>query len=55
MPTIVRSIREKLFALPDDVTFYAGHGEPGRLGDEKRDNPFVGDHGELTRRGKRFL
>jgi hydroxyacylglutathione hydrolase len=40
--TIVRSIRDRLFTLPDDVTFYAGHGEPGRLGDEKRHNPFVG-------------
>lgn len=37
-----RSIREKLFVLPDDVTFYAGHNEPGNLGWEKRNNPFVG-------------
>lgn len=52
---LVASIRERLFTLPDDVTFYAGHGEPGRLGDEKRDNPFVGEQGALVRRGKRFL
>lgn len=43
LATLERSIRGRLFALPDDVTFYPGHGEPGRLGDEKRDNPFVGD------------
>ncbi len=42
-PTLVRSIRERLFALPDETTFYSGHGEPGRLGDEKRSNPFVGE------------
>ncbi len=40
--TLVRSIRDKLFVLPDEVTFYSGHGDPGRLGDEKRSNPFVG-------------
>jgi glyoxylase-like metal-dependent hydrolase (beta-lactamase superfamily II) len=35
-----RSIR-RLYTLPDDVTFYAGHGGPGLLGREKRTNPFV--------------
>ncbi len=44
-----RSIREKLFALGDDVTFYPGHGPGGRLGDERRANPFVG---EEPRRGR---
>jgi glyoxylase-like metal-dependent hydrolase (beta-lactamase superfamily II) len=46
-----QSIREKLFALGDDVTFFPGHGPPGKLGDERRSNPFVG---ESPRRG-RFL
>jgi glyoxylase-like metal-dependent hydrolase (beta-lactamase superfamily II) len=41
--TIARSIRARLFSLPDDVTFYPGHGDPGRLGDERRNNPFVGE------------
>jgi hydroxyacylglutathione hydrolase len=41
--TLARSIRERLFVLPDDATFYAGHGDPGRLGDERRHNPFVGE------------
>jgi hydroxyacylglutathione hydrolase len=46
-----RSIREKLFALGDDVRFFPGHGPSSTLGDERRTNPFVG---EATRRG-RFL
>jgi glyoxylase-like metal-dependent hydrolase (beta-lactamase superfamily II) len=44
-----RSIREKLFALGDDVTFHPGHGPGGLLGDERRANPFVG---EEPRRGR---
>ena len=40
--TLSSSIRDRLFALPDDVTFYPGHGDPGRLGHEKLQNPFVG-------------
>jgi glyoxylase-like metal-dependent hydrolase (beta-lactamase superfamily II) len=44
-----QSIREKLFALGDDVTFYPGHGPGGLLGDERRANPFVGDE---PRRGR---
>jgi glyoxylase-like metal-dependent hydrolase (beta-lactamase superfamily II) len=46
-----RSIKERLFALGDDVRFYPGHGPSGSLGDERRSNPFVG---ESPRRG-RFL
>lgn len=45
------SIREKLFALGDDVRFFPGHGPSALLGEERRNNPFVG---EATRRG-RFL
>jgi glyoxylase-like metal-dependent hydrolase (beta-lactamase superfamily II) len=41
--TLEKSIRERLFSLPDDVMFYPGHGEEARLGDEKRHNPFVGE------------
>jgi glyoxylase-like metal-dependent hydrolase (beta-lactamase superfamily II) len=40
---IERSIRGRLFQLPDDVTFYPGHGAPGPLGQERLHNPFVGD------------
>lgn len=35
---IVKSIREKLFALPDDVTVYCGHGEHTSIGFEKQNN-----------------
>src|SRR5690606_428327 len=37
-PTLVRSIRQRLFTLPDEVTFYSGHGDPGSLGREKKHN-----------------
>jgi hydroxyacylglutathione hydrolase len=34
------SIR-KIMALPDDTTLLPGHGQPSRLADERRSNPFV--------------
>ena len=40
---LVRSIRERLFPLGDDVRFYPGHGPDGTLGEERKANPFVGD------------
>lgn len=40
--TLLRSIREKLFVLPDHVKVYSGHGNPTTIGDEKRTNPYVG-------------
>jgi hydroxyacylglutathione hydrolase len=39
--TLLRSIREQLFTLPDDVTVYPGHGRPTTIGYEKRNNPFL--------------
>ena len=41
--TLVSSIREKLFVLPDDVIVYNGHGPSTTIGNEKKYNPFVGD------------
>ena len=41
MGTLVRSIKEKLFCLPDDVMVYPGHNDTTCIGDEKKYNPFV--------------
>lgn len=38
--TLISSIHEKFFTLPDDVTVYCGHGEETSIGFEKRTNPF---------------
>ncbi|MFN8335249.1 MAG: MBL fold metallo-hydrolase [Cyclobacteriaceae bacterium] len=38
--TLIASIHEKFFTLPDDVTVYCGHGEETSIGFEKRTNPF---------------
>jgi hydroxyacylglutathione hydrolase len=40
---LVRSIRERLFPLGDDVRFFPGHGPSGLLGEERKHNPFVGE------------
>lgn len=42
--TLIRSIREKLWPLGDDVRFIPGHGPMSSFGEERRDNPFVGEH-----------
>jgi glyoxylase-like metal-dependent hydrolase (beta-lactamase superfamily II) len=39
--TLLRSIREVLFAFPDGTPVYSGHGEPTTIGREKRTNPFL--------------
>lgn len=39
---LMRSIKEKLFALGDEVDFIPGHGPMSTLGEERRYNPFVG-------------
>lgn len=41
--TLLASIRDKLFPLGDDVGFICGHGPGGRIGDERRNNPFLKD------------
>ena len=41
--TLLRSIRERLWPMGEDVTFIPGHGPLSTFGDERRDNPFVHD------------
>ncbi len=42
--TLLASIRDRLWPLGDDVVFVPGHGPTSSFGDERRTNPFVGDH-----------
>lgn len=41
MSQIVRSIKEKLFVLPEETKVYPGHGDQTTIGHEKKYNPFV--------------
>jgi hydroxyacylglutathione hydrolase len=40
-PLILKSIREKLLALPDEVVVFPGHGETTTIGMERERNPFL--------------
>lgn len=40
MGDIVRSIKEKLFVLPDETVVFPGHGEGTSIGHEKKYNPY---------------
>jgi glyoxylase-like metal-dependent hydrolase (beta-lactamase superfamily II) len=39
--TLIRSIREVLFAFADEARVYPGHGEPTTIGRERATNPFL--------------
>lgn len=39
--TLLASIRDKLMPLGDDFGFICGHGPGGKLGEERRTNPFL--------------
>lgn len=38
--TLIQSIHQRLFTLPNDVVVYSGHGSTTRIGKEKISNPF---------------
>lgn len=40
-PTLIRSIREVLFAFPDETVVHSGHGPDTTIGEERRTNPFL--------------
>ncbi|HEX8963011.1 MAG TPA: MBL fold metallo-hydrolase, partial [Rhodocyclaceae bacterium] len=40
---LIRSIRQKLWPLGDDVKFVCGHGPMSTFGEERASNPFVAD------------
>jgi glyoxylase-like metal-dependent hydrolase (beta-lactamase superfamily II) len=42
--TLINSIKQKLFLLPDDTVVYNGHGAETTIGNEKKYNPFVGEN-----------
>jgi len=44
---LLEGIRSKLFTLPDETVLHSGHGPATTVGQEKRDNPFVGRHARL--------
>jgi hydroxyacylglutathione hydrolase len=39
--TLLKSIRERLFVLPDETKIYSGHGPATTIGHEKKNNPFL--------------
>jgi glyoxylase-like metal-dependent hydrolase (beta-lactamase superfamily II) len=41
LETLLRSIRDVLFAFPDDTVVWSGHGDQTTIGREKRTNPFL--------------
>ena len=47
LKTLVKTIKEKIFKLPDDYVIYPGHGPSSTIGAEKAHNPYVGRFGIL--------
>ncbi len=43
--TLLNSIRQKLFVLPDKTIVYNGHGNSTLIGEEKKYNPYIGLQG----------
>jgi glyoxylase-like metal-dependent hydrolase (beta-lactamase superfamily II) len=38
---LIKSVKERIFPLGDDVVVYPGHGPSTTIGEEKRHNPFL--------------
>jgi glyoxylase-like metal-dependent hydrolase (beta-lactamase superfamily II) len=38
---LIKSIKSKLFSLPENITVYSGHGPETTIQDEKKHNPFL--------------
>ena len=41
--TLINSISQRLFTLPDETVVYPGHGPTTKIGFEKKHNPFCGE------------
>ena len=41
---LIESIKTQIFTLPDDTRLLSGHGPATTVGEEKRNNPFVGSN-----------
>ena len=42
--TLMKSIKEKVLSLGDDVVFLPGHGPASQIGVERKTNPFIQGH-----------
>jgi hydroxyacylglutathione hydrolase len=42
--TLISSIKENLFTLPENIVVYPGHGEKTTIGHEKKTNPFFNNY-----------
>ena len=43
LDTLIAAITGRLWPYGDDIRFVPGHGPMSTFGDERRDNPYVGD------------
>jgi glyoxylase-like metal-dependent hydrolase (beta-lactamase superfamily II) len=41
LETLISSIKNELFVLPEETIVYSGHGVKTNIGDEKRENPYL--------------
>ena len=46
--TLLNSVREKIFTLPDETIIFSGHGPKTTVGFEKKNNPFVGEKANIN-------